>query len=221
MAGPGSRSSVLASSMPHDRATTARRVRKNQFSDACETGAVAVLAECVGLVGLEDVEGEAAQAGEHAGVGADARAVLAQGDVAAVVGRVLDPPVRADSLGGAGGGHRRVGDVEGRLGGVAQQPGLGVACVDAALDLDDGGDVGTLVGVGQRVGGIEDGDGAAFVAVAALVVGVGGPVRRRGGRDFLGPLAQGRLVVLDADDQGDTGCCRGLGMFFGNALRRG
>ncbi len=30
MAGPGSRSSVLASSMPHDRETTAREVREIQ-----------------------------------------------------------------------------------------------------------------------------------------------------------------------------------------------
>jgi hypothetical protein len=41
--------------------------------DARESGAVAVLAEGVGPVRLEDVEGEAAQADEHAGVGADAR----------------------------------------------------------------------------------------------------------------------------------------------------
>ncbi len=30
----------------------------------------------------------------------------------------LDAPVRADGFGGAGSGHRRVGDVEGRFGGV-------------------------------------------------------------------------------------------------------
>ncbi len=53
---------------------------------------------------------------------------------------------------------------------MAQQPGLGIAGVDAALDPDDGGDVWMPAGVGQRVGGIKDGDGAAFVAVAALVV---------------------------------------------------
>jgi len=97
---------------------------------------------------------------------------------------------------------------------VAQQPGLGVAGVDVALDPDDGGDMGMPVGVGQPVRGIEDGDGAAFVAVAALVVGVGRPERRRDGRDFLDLLAQGRLVVLDADDQGDVGRCGGLEMFF-------
>jgi len=46
--------------------------------------------------------------GEHAGVGPDARAVLPQSDVAAVVGGILDRPVRADGLGGAGRGHRLV-----------------------------------------------------------------------------------------------------------------
>jgi len=61
------------------------------------------------------------------------------------------------------------------------------------------------VGVGQLACGIEDGDGAAFVAVAALVVAVGGPERRRGGRNLLDSLVQGRLVVLNADDQGDVG----------------
>ena len=97
---------------------------------------------------------------------------------------------------------------------MAQQPGLGVAGGDVAFDADDGGDVATPVGVGQLVGRVEDGDGATLVAVAALVAAVCGPERRRGGRDLLDPLAQGRLVVLDADDQGDAGCCGDLEMFF-------
>ncbi len=127
---------------------------------------------------------------------------------------VFDFPVRADGLGGAGGGDRRICDVEGRLAGVAQQPGLGVASVDAAFDPDDGGDMGLPVGVGERVGGIEDGDGATLVAVAAFVVAVGRSERCRGGRDLLDLLVQGRLVVLDPDDQGDVGFCCNGGMFF-------
>jgi hypothetical protein len=71
---------------------------------------------------------------------------------------------------------------------VVQQPGCGAAGEDLALDPDDGGDVAMPVGVGQRVGGIEDGDGAAFVAVAARVAAVCGPERRRGGRNLLDPL---------------------------------
>ncbi len=112
--------------------------------------------------------------------------------------------MRADGLGGTGGSDWRVRDVEGGLGGVAQQPGLGIACVDVALNPDDGGDMRVPVGVGQLAIGVEDGDGAAFVAVAAPVVAVGRPERCRGGRDFLNLLVQGGLIVLDADDQGDV-----------------
>jgi len=97
---------------------------------------------------------------------------------------------------------------------VAQQSGLGVACVDVALDPDDGRHVRMPVGVGQLVCGIEDEDGAAFVAVAALVVTVGEPERCCGGRNLLDFLVQSRLVVLDPDDQSDVGCCGDLEVFF-------
>jgi len=39
-----------------------------------------------------------------------------------------------------------------------------------ALNSDDGGDMRVPVGFDQLVCGIENGDGAAFVAIAALVV---------------------------------------------------
>ena len=192
---------------------------REQVVDACESGTASVLAERSGPVCLEDVEGEAAQSGEHARVGADTRAVLAEGDVAAVVGGILDRPVRADGLGGAGGGERDARDVEGDLGGVAQQSGRGVAGVDGALDPDDGGDVRLPVGLGQPVGGIEDGDGAAFVAGAAFVMAAGRPERCRGGRDQLALPVQGGLVAFDLDDQGDVGRCCGLKCFLGSAAR--
>jgi hypothetical protein len=182
--------------------------------EACESGSIAVLTERAGAVGLEDVEGEAAHAGEDAGVGSDARAVFAHGDVAAVVGCRLDRPVGADYLGGAAGGDRCVRDVERGLGGVAQQPGLGIASEDIARNTDDGIDVGMPVGIGQLVGGIEDGDSAALVAVAALIAAVGGPERHRGDGDVLDLLEQGRLVVFDLDDQGDVGFGGNFEMFF-------
>ncbi len=69
-------------------------------------------------------------------------------------------------------------------------------------------------GVGQLVCGIEDKDGATLVAVAALVVAVDRPERRRSCGDFLNLLVQGRLVVLDPDDQGDVDVCGDLKMFF-------
>jgi hypothetical protein len=83
---------------------------------------------------------------------------------------------------------------------MAQEFGPGVAGEDGALDPDDGGDVAMPVGVGQRVGGLEDGDGSALVAVAARVVAVGGPERGFGCRYLLDPPVQGRLVTLELDD---------------------
>ncbi len=137
--------------------------------DACESCTVAVLGARCGLVGCENVEGEAAQAGEHAWIGSDARAVLAKGDVAAVMGGVLDPPMPADGIGGSLGGERDVGGVERGLAGTAEQAGGGIAGVNLTLDPDDGGDMALPAGVGQPVGGVEDGDGASLVAIAALV----------------------------------------------------
>ena len=182
--------------------------------EACERGAVAVLVEGVGLVRLEDVEGEAAQACEHARIGADTRGILAEGDVAAVVEGGLDAPVSADGLCGAVGSEWGIGDVESGLRGAAQQPGCGISGEDEALDPDDSGDVGMPVGVGQPVGRIEDSDSATFVAISALVAAVGRPERRCGCGDLVATLVQGWLVVLDLDDQGDIGLCGNLEMFF-------
>ena len=56
--------------------------------------------------------------------------------------------MRADGLGGAGGGERPVRDVERGFGGMSEQPGAGIASEDIALDADDGGDVGVPVGIG-------------------------------------------------------------------------
>lgn len=95
---------------------------------------------------------------------------------------------------------------------MAQHPGRGVASEDITLDTDNAGDVGMPVGVAQFVGGIENGDGAAFVSVAPLVAATGRPGRRRGRTDLLGLPVQRGLVVLD--DQGDVGVRRDLEMFF-------
>jgi hypothetical protein len=123
--------------------------------------------------------------------------------------------VRADGRGGGRGGEGGVGDVEGGFGSVVEQAGGGAAGEHAALDLDDGGDVRLPVEVGQFAGGIKDGDGAAFIAIAPLVVmAVGAIVRRAGGGDALGGLAQGRLVVLELDDQAEAGLGGDLEVFF-------
>jgi hypothetical protein len=95
-----------------------------------------------------------------------------------------------------------------------QHPGLAVAGEDISLDADDGRDVGMPVGVGEFVLGIEDRDGAGFVAVARLVAALGGSERGGGDGDFLDFLMQSRLVVLDLDDQGDFDLRGDLEMFF-------
>jgi len=185
-----------------------------QVVESAESGAISILGQRADTVGFEDVEGEAAQAGEHARVGSNARAVFAHGDVAAVVGSGLDPPMAANGLGGASGGDRGVRDVERGFSRLVQQPGLGDTGEDIALDTDDGGDVGMPVCVSQFAGGIEDGDGAAFVAVACLVVAVRGLDRGGSLGDVLDLLAQSGLVVLDLDDQGDVGFSGDLEVFF-------
>jgi hypothetical protein len=97
---------------------------------------------------------------------------------------------------------------------MAQQPGLAVAGVDLALDADDGGDIGTPIGVRELVGRIEDGDGAAFVAVTTDVATKFGSERRRCLADRGNLLEQGGLVVLNLDDQGNVGLRRDLEVFF-------
>lgn len=97
---------------------------------------------------------------------------------------------------------------------MVQQAGLAVAGKCIALDTDDYGEVGTPIGVGELVGKIEDGDGAALVAVTADVVTVIGAERRRGFGNRGDLLEQGRLVVLDLDDQRDIGFGCDLEVFF-------
>jgi len=69
-----------------------------QRLEPAESGAISILGERPGLIGLEDVEGKAAQPCENPRVAADARSILTKCDVAAVVGGCLDAPMRADCL---------------------------------------------------------------------------------------------------------------------------
>src|SRR5215211_7976314 len=85
---------------------------------------------------VEDVEGKAAEAGEEAGIDADAGAILAHSDVTAVVRGVLDRPVVSDGGGGANRGDRGGGEVEGGLCGPPPETGAGAAGEDIALDAD-------------------------------------------------------------------------------------
>lgn len=80
--------------------------------------------------------------------------------------------------------------------------------------------MGVPVGIGQCVGRIEYADGAAFVAVAAVVTAAGRAEWRRSIREILDPLVQARLVILDLNDQREIGFCRDLECFFDSAAHR-
>ena len=58
------------------------------------------MSDCVGLIEAKDIVAETPQSGEDAGIFSDARGVFAQGDVARVVGFVLDSPVVANGVRG-------------------------------------------------------------------------------------------------------------------------
>ena len=181
----------------------------NECEEVFESGescAVAVLAEGAGggFAVHQDVEGEAAQSGDDARVGSDPGSILGEGDVSDIVGGIFDAPMCADGLGGDGGGERCVGDVEGGVVCQLEQAGFGIAGGDCAFDLNDGGDMGMPVGAGERAGGIEDGDGAGFVTIAAAVAGPEDVVWGARCGDMVDRLLQRRLIVLDLDDEADV-----------------
>ena len=120
----------------------------------------------------------------------------------------------ADRLGCAGCVERFVRDVECGLRAAAQQPGADAAGVDDTFDTDDGLEMGLPIRVVEFSGGIEDGDSAGFVAPAALVVAAAGTERLGGDGDCGDRLQQGRLVVLDLNDQAEIGLPGDLEVFF-------
>ena len=127
---------------------------------------------------------------------------------------VFNIPVRADGPRGPSGGDRAVRDVEGGFACRVEQPGCGVTCRDRAFHPDDRGDVGMPIGVGECGGRIKDSDEAGFIAIAAMIAALCAIVRggRRGqafNRGF-----QGRLIVLDLNDQADFGFLGDLEEFF-------
>lgn len=126
----------------------------------------------------------------------------------------------ADGAGGAGGGDGAAGEVAGSLGRAAPAAGAGAAGEDVALDANDGGDEGGPFGVGEGVGGVEDGDAAILLPVAPTITAADVGERRGGGAEVLRLLMQSRLVVLELDDQVELGVSGGLECFFDSAGRR-
>lgn len=78
----------------------------------------------------------------------------------------------------------------------------------------DRGDVGMPIGVGECVGRIEDRDDAGFIAIASMIAALGAIVRggRRG--QVFDRGSQGRLIVLELNDQADFSVLGDLEEFF-------
>lgn len=118
--------------------------------------------------------------------------------------------MRADGAGGTSGSDRAVRDVEGCFACLVEQPGCGIACRNRAFHLDDRGDMGVPIGACECIGRSEDSDDTGFIAVAAMVAIV--RWGRRG--DLFDRTFQGRLIVLDLNDQPDFGFLGDLEEFF-------
>ena len=167
------------------------------------------------MIGLQDIIGEAAQSGENARIFSDSRGVLAEGHIARVVGCVLDSPMLANGGCGGFGVERATGQIERGLETWFPASCCGLEVEDRALDPDDGGHVRLPFRSGDRRRGFERGDGAGFVAVTPVLVDAAFARQRLGDRaDGLDLAIEGRLIVLDLDNQMGVGGGGGLECFF-------
>jgi hypothetical protein len=130
------------------------------------------------------------------------------------VGCGFDLPVATNGIGCVHSGECCVRDVERGLGGPVPQATRHDAGEHFAFDANDRGDVRMPFCAGEFFGRIEDGDGAPFVAIAALGTTADRIDRGRCRGDFLDLLVQRRLIVLDLDDQRSIGLRRDLEGFF-------
>src|SRR5271168_39184 len=105
--------------------------------------------------------------------------------------------------------------IEGDFGRGLPEAGGGLADIDRALDLDDGGDEGLPFRFRDGGRGVEHRDGSGFVAVAPFLVHC--PHARLGlgrGADGLDFLTEDRLVLFELDDQMRVGDGGGFESFF-------
>ena len=111
------------------------------------------------------------QAGEDARIAADATCVLGEGNVAHIMGAVLNAPVLADGLSADRRRQDGVADEPGRLAGRPPEPGRGGAGKNIASDTNDGADMIGPFGTGQAIAWREHLDQPQFVAGMAVFVG--------------------------------------------------
>ena len=97
----------------------------------------------------------------------------------------------------------------------------GLEVEDRALDPDDGGHMRLPFRSGDRRLGFEHGDGAGFVAVTPVLVDAPFARQRLGsGADGFDLAVEGRLIVLDLNNQMGVGGGGGFERFFDSAWRR-
>ena len=163
-----------------------------------------------GSVGAQDIEGEAAQAGEVSRFGSDAALVFAEGDVADVVAAGFDAPVLADGGTDGGGGQADLRRIEGRLAGFAPKAGSGVLV--PGEPGDKGGGVDQAVPVGSEAAGdIEALDVTMLLsAMSGSVDGLGAVGGFLGDADRVDCVEQGLLVGFDLDDEEVSGIACGF-----------
>src|SRR3954468_3521449 len=100
------------------------------------------------VIEAQNVGGERAQAGENAGVAADAAGVLGKASVTHIVGAVFYAPMVPDGAGADGGGQNDVADEERRLASGAPCGGTGQG---VATDTDQRSYMAGPLGAGQAV----------------------------------------------------------------------
>ena len=183
--------------------------------DACDRGGEAVLRDCFGLIAAQDVGGPASHSGEDIRIFSDARGILAERDVARVMGCVLDAPVVADGAGGGFCVDRAIGQIYRGFVRLLPQAGGGLVGADRSLDPNDGGDMGLPLRVFDGGPGVEHGNRAGFMAVALFRVdGLDARQRLAGGAGGFRFPTQGRLIVFELNDQVRLGGVGGLESFF-------
>ena len=74
--------------------------------------------------------------------------------------------------------------------------------------------MGVPIGAGEGLGRCEDSDDPGFIAIAAMIAALGTIVGRKRGGEAFDCGSQGRLIVLDLNDQADFSVLRDLEEFF-------
>ena len=167
------------------------------------------------MIALQDIVGETAQSGEDAWIFSDSRGILAEGDIARVVGCVLDAPVLSNRGGGGFGVEGAAGQIERDFEAAFPASCGGLEVENLALDPDDGGHMRLPFRSSDSRLGLEHGDGAGFVAVTPVLVEAAFARQRLGDRtNGLDVSIEGRLIVLDLDNQMGIGRGGGLEGFF-------